>query len=103
MKPYFKSGGITISHADCRKMASVLRGGVDLLLTDPPYGIGFDTDYKRFPNGGKTYPPVHGDAKPFDPAPWLTYPQGDPFRRAVLRQSATGRSHYCLGQALEKR
>jgi DNA modification methylase len=39
MTPYYQHAGITIYHRDCRE---VLAGGVtaDLLLTDPPYGIG---------------------------------------------------------------
>ena len=41
MTPYYSRGGITIYHGDCRE---ILRGGgapgTDLLLTDPPYGIG---------------------------------------------------------------
>ena len=39
MKPYYDQDGCTIYHADC---ADVLASGmaVDLVLTDPPYGIG---------------------------------------------------------------
>lgn len=44
MKPYYEQDGITIYHGDCRDLLSrdgALRsGGYDLLLTDPPYGIG---------------------------------------------------------------
>jgi DNA modification methylase len=47
-------------------------------ISDPPYGIGFDTDYTRFTvqqhhntnHGGS----IKGDDKPFDPAPFLGYP-----------------------------
>lgn len=38
MKPYYESGGITIYHGDCRDVLPDLRA--DLVLTDPPYGIG---------------------------------------------------------------
>jgi len=38
-KPYYESGGITIYHADCRQVLPFLPR-FDLLLTDPPYGIG---------------------------------------------------------------
>lgn len=48
-------------------------------ITDPPYGIGFDTDYTRFVGGvsenrnhGKK---IEGDAEPFDPSPYLTFPE----------------------------
>jgi site-specific DNA-methyltransferase (adenine-specific) len=38
MKPYYESGGITIYNGDCRDILPAL-SPVDLLLTDPPYGI----------------------------------------------------------------
>jgi len=39
MKPYYEHGGITIYHGDCREILPTL-GPVDLVLTDPPYGLG---------------------------------------------------------------
>ncbi len=39
MKPYYSESGITIYHGDCREILPHL-GPVDLVLTDPPYGIG---------------------------------------------------------------
>lgn len=43
MTPYYDHDGITIYHADCRDILPTLApGSVDLVLTDPPYGIGFD-------------------------------------------------------------
>jgi DNA modification methylase len=39
MKPYYEHAGITIYHGDCREIVPQL-GRFDLLLTDPPYGIG---------------------------------------------------------------
>ena len=38
--PYYDAGGITIYHGDSRKILPML-GRFDLLMTDPPYGIGF--------------------------------------------------------------
>ena len=38
-KPYYESGGITIYNADCKQVLPFL-SCVDVLLTDPPYGIG---------------------------------------------------------------
>jgi hypothetical protein len=49
-KPYYEFGGITIYHGDCREILPVL-DPVDLVLTDPPYGInkaGWDGE---FPTG----------------------------------------------------
>ena len=39
MKPYYDDGQITIYHGDCREILPTLEP-VDLVLTDPPYGIG---------------------------------------------------------------
>ncbi|WP_348269721.1 DNA methyltransferase [Edaphobacter paludis] len=39
MKPYYEEAGIQIFHGDCREILPQL-GRFDLLLTDPPYGIG---------------------------------------------------------------
>jgi DNA modification methylase len=39
MKPYYDDGGVTIYHGDCKEILPTL-GRVDLLMTDPPYGIG---------------------------------------------------------------
>ena len=38
MKPYYQEGGITIYHGDCMEILPDLPK-VDLVLTDPPYGI----------------------------------------------------------------
>jgi site-specific DNA-methyltransferase (adenine-specific) len=39
LKPYYEHAGIVIYHADCREVLPSLRA--DVVLTDPPYGIGF--------------------------------------------------------------
>jgi hypothetical protein len=41
VKPYFERDGIRIFHADCRDVLPGL-AAVDLVLTDPPYGVGVD-------------------------------------------------------------
>lgn len=38
MKPYYEENGIVIYNADCREVLPLLEP-VDLVLTDPPYGI----------------------------------------------------------------
>jgi len=46
MKPYYDDGkGIVIYHGDCRDILPTLTK-VDLVLTDPPYGIAYDTGYR---------------------------------------------------------
>jgi len=81
-KPYYEQDGIVIYHGDCREILPLLdAGSVDLVLTDPPYGIGLDTDNSRFSGGTKGHiakrgngvgsaagRPIIGDAKPFDPS-----------------------------------
>ena len=39
MNPYYKDDSVVILHGDCREIVPQL-GKFDLLLTDPPYGIG---------------------------------------------------------------
>lgn len=58
-------------------------GWRETIVTDNPYGMKNNTDYRRFSGGKKAharradgtggvkYPPVHGDSKPFDPEPFL--------------------------------
>lgn len=41
MKPYYQDDYCTIYHGDCREILPTLEP-VDLVLTDPPYGIGLD-------------------------------------------------------------
>ena len=38
MRPYYEHNGITIYHAAAQDVLDSL-GGIDLVLTDPPYGI----------------------------------------------------------------
>jgi site-specific DNA-methyltransferase (adenine-specific) len=38
MKPYYQDDAVTIYHGDCREILPTL-GPVDLVLTDPPYGV----------------------------------------------------------------
>ena len=40
-KPYYQEPGIIIYHADCKDILPYLEP-VDLVLTDPPYGVGID-------------------------------------------------------------
>lgn len=46
MKPYYDKDGITIFNADCREVLPTL-GVFDLLLTDPPYGMEFQSNYRK--------------------------------------------------------
>jgi DNA modification methylase len=95
--PYYDHGGITIYHGDCRDVLPSLDAQPDLVLTDPPYGVGERTDRRskgRGTNPNRTqstltnarkawttsndFPAVHGDDEPFDPIHLLG------FKRLVL-------------------
>ena len=45
-KPYYDEDGITIYHGDNRQIVPLLPR-FDLLLTDPPYGIGIGSDERK--------------------------------------------------------
>lgn len=68
MKPYYEHGGITLFNADCRDVLPDM--GADLLLTDPPYGIGRDGKRPSTSshNGHKGYEFRGWDSEPPDEA-----------------------------------
>lgn len=90
MKPYYDHNGITIYHADCRELLPwiVKHYVVDLLLTDPPYGISERTSRKANGRSNATesidWAPVEGDSEPFNPSHLLG------FNRTIL----WGANHY---------
>ena len=83
MKPYYEHKGISIYHGDCLEIIPELEP-VDLVLTDPPYGMNNNTDSSRF-SGGKQKSiarrgaggifkgKIIGDDRPFDPTPLLDF------------------------------
>ena len=74
MTPYYADDLVTIYNARCEDvLPSIDPADVDLLLTDPPYGIDLDTDYSGLNGSHRTYERVSGDDAPFDPAPLLAY------------------------------
>jgi DNA modification methylase len=60
MTPYYEHAGITIYHGDCREVLPTLNP-VDLVLTDPPYGYGWKTNYSRFTKGYHDKRAIAGD------------------------------------------
>src|SRR6187399_103066 len=79
--PYYQDAFVTLYHADSRELAADLEA--DAVVTDPPYGMAWDTDTRRFTGGGyhnvkrrghgRAPGAVLGDTEPFDPSPWLGY------------------------------
>jgi site-specific DNA-methyltransferase (adenine-specific) len=62
---------------DCREILPTLRGVIDAVVSDPPYGIGFVHSGKggclaRSTSFGGIA--IRGDDEPFDPSPWLNFP-----------------------------
>lgn len=45
MKPYYERAGVTIYHGDCAEILPALEP-VDLLVCDPPYGMGFRSNHR---------------------------------------------------------
>ncbi len=67
LTPYYDEDGITIYHADCADVLPLVPPeDVDLVLTDPPYGI----NYKPGPYWN--YQGLEGDNVSFDPRYLLT-------------------------------
>jgi site-specific DNA-methyltransferase (adenine-specific) len=76
-------GGQRLILGDCLEVMPLL-GKVDAVLTDPPYGIGLNTDNSRFSGGSSVSKSRRGtgrgsangraiinDSRPFDPSPIL--------------------------------
>lgn len=63
-KPFYQDDWATIYNADCRDILPLLEP-VDLVLTDPPYGINYDRNKKH--RGVVENNRVIGDDKAFDP------------------------------------
>lgn len=58
MKPYYEHKGITIYHGDCRELLPDI-DKVDLVLTDPPYGIDYQSAWRTDKTQWKDK--IHGD------------------------------------------
>jgi len=60
--PYYDCDGITIYHGDCREILPYLPK-VDLVLTDPPYGVGFQ--YASYQDSLDGWKALMGDLVPW--------------------------------------
>ena len=85
IKPYYQDDYVTIYHGDCREVLQYLPiKKIDAVISDPPYGMDANTDSTRFSGGkygdgrrgqGKVWGKIRGDAKRFDPTPWVQFPR----------------------------
>jgi site-specific DNA-methyltransferase (adenine-specific) len=77
MREEILAEGVRLILGDCREVLPTL-GKVDAVVTDPPYGIGFERGAGG--NGAqpkerrRDYGKVIGDDQPFNPAEWLRWP-----------------------------
>ena len=59
VKPYYQDESVTIYHGDCLEIMPELEP-VDLVLTDPPYGMDFQSNHRRIKHtkivGDKCFP-----------------------------------------------
>src|SRR3989304_7385569 len=62
---------------DCLEYMKSIPGKGVVVVIDPPYGVRWNTDYRRFTTGfnveGQNHKKVEGDNQPFDPAPFLQF------------------------------
>ena len=70
MKPYYEDEWVTIYHGDCREVLPELPK-VDLVLTDPPYGIGWvgSGTIGGHPATTRDWDGIVGDDKEFERIP----------------------------------
>lgn len=85
------SGNVKLYLGDCMDILPTL-AGIDAVISDPPYGMDWNTDSTRF-SGGQVptdrtrrlargiidgrddWGAIAADDHPFDPAPWMQYPR----------------------------
>jgi site-specific DNA-methyltransferase (adenine-specific) len=78
---------VKLYRGDCLSVLKRLpAGAVDAVITDPPYGMNWNVNSRRF-SGGQSgawryrgqgrddWRDIKGDDKPFDPEPWLQFPK----------------------------
>jgi site-specific DNA-methyltransferase (adenine-specific) len=71
IKPYYQDDAVTLYHGDCREILPTL-GRFDLLLTDPPYGIGYAAG-ESSQQGIQKFERIKDDDKPFDASEFLGF------------------------------
>lgn len=92
LKPFYQRENVVLYLGDCLEIMPMLEPrSIDAVVTDPPYGMTWNTDSTRFSGGTKSqrskqqargevpgradWGSVQGDAMPFDPSPWLQFPR----------------------------
>jgi len=78
----------TLIRGDCLKEIKLIdRKEITTIVADPPYGMNWDTNSKRYSGGSDRkkgeehgrgrddWGAIRGDDTPFDPAPWIGFPK----------------------------
>lgn len=52
MSVYYQDDFVTLHHGDCREILPTIHGGVDLVITDPPYVFGLASTHQEGKAGG---------------------------------------------------
>lgn len=83
VKPYYADSQVQLWLGNNQEVLPHLDlKAVDMLLTDPPWGVNWETDYKTALTVNRTgqnlcpagtWPAIQGDTEPFDPRPWLGF------------------------------
>lgn len=78
-------GDAVLYNEDCSFILPTLHG-IDAVVSDPPYGMSWNTNSSRFSGGHRDsvarrgqgrddWGAVEGDDQPFDPEPWMKFPK----------------------------
>lgn len=90
MKPYYDDGAVTIYHGDCREILPTLRP--DVVVTDPPYGIG--ADERQAARANRRHGKALAPSRDYGSSDWDRRP---PSRQDLAQILSVGRHHIIWG------